>query len=160
MRFNTAIAGMMEFMNAVYKWPNRPRAALEPFVLLLAPYAPHIAEELWSRLGHGESLTYAQWPAYDEALLVQVRAPQRLCSLVFMRGCLGHGDSLTYAQWPAYDEALLVQVRAPQGLCCITREGLVQARVPPWRAFAGCCCLYGQRQGAHKCQLPPRTFYS
>jgi len=35
MRFNTAIAGMMEFMNAVYKWPNRPRAALEPFVLLL-----------------------------------------------------------------------------------------------------------------------------
>ncbi|KAF5837837.1 hypothetical protein DUNSADRAFT_3800 [Dunaliella salina] len=71
MRFNTAIAGMMEFMNAVYKWPNRPRAALEPFVLLLAPYAPHIAEELWAKLGHTESLTYAPWPQYDEALLVQ-----------------------------------------------------------------------------------------
>jgi len=71
MRFNTAIAGMMEFMNAVYKWPNRPRAALEPFVLLLAPYAPHVAEELWAKLGHTESLTYAQWPQYDEALLVQ-----------------------------------------------------------------------------------------
>lgn len=36
-------------MNAVYKWPSRPRGALAPFVLLLAPYAPHLAEELWAR---------------------------------------------------------------------------------------------------------------
>jgi leucyl-tRNA synthetase len=73
LRFNTAIAAMMEFMNAVYKWPNRPRAALTPFVLLLAPYAPHLAEELWSRLGNTQSLTYEPWPQHDEALLVQVR---------------------------------------------------------------------------------------
>ncbi len=48
----------------------RPRAALEPFVLLLAPYAPHLAEELWQLFGHPDSLTYAPWPQHDEALLV------------------------------------------------------------------------------------------
>lgn len=72
LRFNTGIAAMMEFMNTVYKWPNRPREALEPFVLLLAPYAPHLAEELWSQLGHKQSLTYESWPQHDESLLVQV----------------------------------------------------------------------------------------
>jgi hypothetical protein len=79
MRFNTAIAAMMEFVNGVYKWDSRPRAALVPFVLLLAPYAPHVAEELWERLGGSSgggggssagSLTYESWPQHDEALLV------------------------------------------------------------------------------------------
>jgi leucyl-tRNA synthetase len=54
----------------VYKWESRPRAALEPFVLLLAPYAPHVAEELWARLGHTASLAYEPWPEADESLLV------------------------------------------------------------------------------------------
>jgi leucyl-tRNA synthetase len=71
MRFNTAISAMMEFVNAATKWDTCPRALLEPFTLLLAPYAPHIAEELWSRLGHTESLTYAQWPQFDEQYMVQ-----------------------------------------------------------------------------------------
>jgi len=70
MRFNTALAAMMEFVNAVYKWPNRPRAALEPLPLLLAPYAPHLAEELWRMMDHAESLTYEPWPECDESLLV------------------------------------------------------------------------------------------
>lgn len=47
MRFNTGIAAMMEFVNGAYKWEQRPRRALEQFVLLLAPYAPHLAEEMW-----------------------------------------------------------------------------------------------------------------
>lgn len=47
MRFNTGIAAMMEFVNGAYKWDDRPKAALEQFVLLLAPYAPHLAEEMW-----------------------------------------------------------------------------------------------------------------
>ena len=47
MRFNTGIAAMMEFVNGAYKWEQRPRAVLEQFVLLLAPYAPHLAEEMW-----------------------------------------------------------------------------------------------------------------
>ena len=47
LRFNTGIAAMMEFVNGANKWSNTPRGAVEPFVLLLAPYAPHLAEELW-----------------------------------------------------------------------------------------------------------------
>ena len=71
MRFNTAISAMMEFVNAATKWGTCPRSVLEPFALLLAPYAPHVAEELWSRLGHAESLAYASWPAHEERHLVQ-----------------------------------------------------------------------------------------
>ena len=48
LRFNTGIAAMMEFVNGAFKWGGLPpRAVLEPFVLLLAPYAPHLAEEMW-----------------------------------------------------------------------------------------------------------------
>lgn len=71
LRFNTAIAAMMEFMNDAKKWDNKPREALQPLLLLLAPYAPHIAEECWSRCGHERSLTYVGWPQVDESLLVQ-----------------------------------------------------------------------------------------
>ena len=67
--FNTAIAAMMEFVNAANKWDAMPRQIMEPFVLLLSPFAPHLSEELWARLGHDESLAYADWPAYEEALL-------------------------------------------------------------------------------------------
>ena len=61
---------MMEFMNEASKWEGRPRQACEPLILMLSAYAPHIAEELWSRCGHGESLAYEAWPSFDEALLV------------------------------------------------------------------------------------------
>ena len=47
---------------------SRPRAVIEPFVLLLAPFAPHLAEELWHRLGHDETLAYESWPVGDEKL--------------------------------------------------------------------------------------------
>ena len=67
--FNTAIAAMMEFVNTVNKWDPVPRQIMEPFVLLLSPFAPHLSEELWARLGHDESLAYADWPEYEEALL-------------------------------------------------------------------------------------------
>jgi len=64
--FNTAIASMMEFVNAANKWDAVPRRTIEPFVKLLSPFAPHIAEELWARLGHDESIAYTDWPAFDE----------------------------------------------------------------------------------------------
>ncbi|MGD9645871.1 MAG: leucine--tRNA ligase [Pirellulales bacterium] len=67
--FNTAIAKMMEFVNYFTKLTPRPRACLEPFVLLLSPFAPHLAEELWQALGHGESLAYEPWPTWDEAAI-------------------------------------------------------------------------------------------
>jgi leucyl-tRNA synthetase len=69
--FNTAISAMMEFVNAVTAQESRPRALLEPFALLLAPYAPHLAEEIWERLGHAKSLAHENWPTYDASLLVE-----------------------------------------------------------------------------------------
>jgi leucyl-tRNA synthetase len=69
MRFNTGVAALMELTNAAYKWPQMPRAAAETLVLLLSPLAPHLAEELWQRLGHNESLAYHAWPVADPALL-------------------------------------------------------------------------------------------
>ena len=71
LRFNTAISAMMEFNNHLTSLAVRPRSVLDPFVLLLSPFAPHIAEELWQALGHSESLAYAAWPTYDPALLVE-----------------------------------------------------------------------------------------
>lgn len=64
--FNTGIARLMEFTNFFTKQPHRPKSVLEKFVLLLAPYAPHLAEELWSLLGHQETLTYEPWPTFEE----------------------------------------------------------------------------------------------
>ncbi len=68
MSFNTAIARMMEFVNFYTKEEVRPKSAMQDFVLLLAPYAPHLAEELWQLLGNAESLAYHAWPKFDEAL--------------------------------------------------------------------------------------------
>jgi leucyl-tRNA synthetase len=71
LRFNTAISQMMIFVNEVTKTDMRPRQLLEPFVLVVAPFAPHIAEELWHRLGHTASLAREPWPSYDQARLQQ-----------------------------------------------------------------------------------------
>jgi leucyl-tRNA synthetase len=69
LRFNTVISALMEFTNAANKWTSVPRSIAEKFVLLLAPLAPHIAEELWQRLGHAASLAYEPWPLFDEKYL-------------------------------------------------------------------------------------------
>jgi leucyl-tRNA synthetase len=65
LRFNTAIAQLMVFVSEVQHMPERPRALLEPFLLCLAPFAPHIAEELWHRLGHTDSIVLQRFPEYD-----------------------------------------------------------------------------------------------
>ncbi|HHM3092570.1 TPA: leucine--tRNA ligase [Staphylococcus aureus] len=68
--FNTAISQLMVFINECYKVDEVYKPYIEGFVKMLAPLAPHIGEELWSKLGHEESITYQPWPTYDEALLV------------------------------------------------------------------------------------------
>jgi leucyl-tRNA synthetase len=68
MDFNTAIARMMEFTNFFTKQSVRPIAVMEQFVLILSPFAPHIAEELWQLLGHKKTLAYEPWPKHDEVL--------------------------------------------------------------------------------------------
>ena len=69
-RFNTSISRLMEFTNAFTSQDVRPKSAMKTFVLLLAPLAPHLAEELWEALGETESLAYAPWPIFDPADLI------------------------------------------------------------------------------------------
>jgi leucyl-tRNA synthetase len=68
--FNTAISAMMVLTNHLTGLAEIPREAAESLTLLLAPFAPHLAEELWKRLGHGESLAHHAWPSFDPALCV------------------------------------------------------------------------------------------
>ena len=71
LRFNTAISAMMILLNTLEDLRPLPRSAIEPFILLLAPFAPHICEELWQRLGHPRSLAYAPWPRFDPQALIE-----------------------------------------------------------------------------------------
>ena len=66
LRFNTAISRLMEFVNFFTTQETRPKSCMEGFALLLAPLAPHFAEELWRALGHDQSLAYESWPVFDE----------------------------------------------------------------------------------------------
>lgn len=70
LRFNTAISQLMIFINEAYKVDSIPKEAAENFVQMLSPLAPHIAEELWERLGNSEGISYVSWPTYDEAWTV------------------------------------------------------------------------------------------
>jgi leucyl-tRNA synthetase len=69
LRFNTAVAKLIELTNGLTRLAGTPREVAEPLVLMLSPVAPHLAEELWRRLGHEGSLAYADFPAPDPALL-------------------------------------------------------------------------------------------
>lgn len=71
LRFNTAISQMMVFINDAYKAETLPKEYVEGFVKMIAPVAPHIGEELWSKLGYSETITYASWPTFDESKLVE-----------------------------------------------------------------------------------------
>jgi leucyl-tRNA synthetase len=75
MRFNTAISALMVFVNEAMTWEIKPAALLRDFLILLQPFAPHLAEELWEKLqGSGftsGSLSYAAWPKFDPSLLVE-----------------------------------------------------------------------------------------
>ncbi|MEJ2542706.1 MAG: class I tRNA ligase family protein [Calditrichaceae bacterium] len=69
LQFNTAIAAMMIFVNEATNWKDRPKSVMNPFILLLFPFAPHIAEELWTRLGNSGNPIYHAWPTYSDKYL-------------------------------------------------------------------------------------------
>src|SRR6202035_5137553 len=71
LRFNTAIAELIKLNNEMTGLPHVPRRLAENYTLLLAPFAPHIAEEIWERLGHHKSLTRRPWPTYDRTRLTE-----------------------------------------------------------------------------------------
>jgi leucyl-tRNA synthetase len=71
MRFNTGIAELIKLNNELTHMPAIPRELAENFTLMLAPFAPHIAEEIWSHLGHTKTLTHRPWPEYDPKKLAE-----------------------------------------------------------------------------------------
>jgi leucyl-tRNA synthetase len=100
--FNTAIARMMEFVNHFTKETVRPKKGMESLVLVLSPFAPHMAEELWQALGHSESLAYESWPTYDESLTrsSEIEVPLQIngklrAKIVVPADC--NGEQLEYA---------------------------------------------------------------
>jgi leucyl-tRNA synthetase len=70
LNFNTAISQMMVYINDLSKLETLPREAWEPLILMVAPYAPHLAEELWEKAGHKPSVANVGWPKYDEAMTI------------------------------------------------------------------------------------------
>ena len=70
MRFNTAISALMILSNELTKLSVIPEEALEALLLCLCPFAPHISEEIWERMGHETSIALAEWPSFDEAMCV------------------------------------------------------------------------------------------
>ncbi|MBU0717509.1 MAG: leucine--tRNA ligase, partial [Planctomycetes bacterium] len=66
LKLNTAIAAIFDFVNFMTPLTKRPRRVIDPFVLVLSPFTPHLGEELWQRLGHEDSLVEEPWPKWDE----------------------------------------------------------------------------------------------
>jgi leucyl-tRNA synthetase len=71
MQFNTAISALMIFVNEARQWDALPVDIAKPFVKLLSPFAPHIAEELWTYLGSDKTIAYEEWPKLNEEYLVE-----------------------------------------------------------------------------------------
>ena len=94
LEFNTGIAQMMIFINEAYKQDKCYRKLWEPFVLLIAPYAPHLAEEMWSILGKTETLAFESWPEWVEELtkddekeiVVQINGKVVRCKMLLAAG--------------------------------------------------------------------------
>ncbi|MDY7011763.1 MAG: leucine--tRNA ligase, partial [Planctomycetota bacterium] len=103
MKFNTAIAAMMEFVNVVFKTGVISKTQAGRFVLVLAPLAPHLAEELWQQLGHERSLAHESWPVYNESLLVKatvelaVQVNGRMRGRITVPADAGEDDIITTA---------------------------------------------------------------
>ena len=124
--FNTAISRMMEFTNAMTASEVRPRSVMEPFVLLLSPFAPHIAEELWELLGHGETLAYRAWPTYDEAHLIEneIEIPVQINGKVRARIKIpAEGDQATMQQLAETDEQVQHHLEGKQVIKVIAVPG-------------------------------------
>jgi leucyl-tRNA synthetase len=104
LRFNTAIAEMMVFVNEATKATAVPRNWFEMFVKILSPFAPHLAEELWQRLGHTHTIAFEPWPAHDEAklardvMVIAVQVGGKLRGQIEVAPDAGEADILAAAQ--------------------------------------------------------------
>jgi leucyl-tRNA synthetase len=107
--YNTSVAAMMEYMNTLRKGERSiHRSEVEPLVQLVAPFAPHIAEELWERLGHERSVFDSGWPAFDEALAREDSVQLAVQVNGKMRG------TISIARDASQDDAMAAALREPQ----------------------------------------------
>jgi leucyl-tRNA synthetase len=106
--YNTAVAAMMEYINVVRKGDRTPhRDEVEPLVQLVSPFAPHLAEELWERLGHSGSVFDGGWPAYDQDLARQLKIDLPVQVNGKMRGTINVAPDVSQ------DDALAVALATP-----------------------------------------------
>jgi leucyl-tRNA synthetase len=104
MGFNTAISRMMEFVNAFTKDAQRPKVMLRPLVIMLAPFAPHIAEELWQALGGVDSVSFESWPTHEpkwvvaEVIEVPVQIQGKLRGKIFVSPAATQSEMLLAAK--------------------------------------------------------------
>jgi leucyl-tRNA synthetase len=113
LRFNTAIAKLIELNNAVTKLDSTPRSVAEPLVLMASPLVPHVAEELWRLLGHDETLAYEPFPTADPTMLVDdtIEVPVQVNGKVRSRITVATGaDAATIEAAALADEKVVAAV--------------------------------------------------
>jgi leucyl-tRNA synthetase len=128
LKFNTAIAALIDLNGAMLGWPAVPRAVAEAFVVMLSPLAPHMAEELWSKLGHARSLAHEPWPEHDESIAAD---PQIEIPVQVMGRVRGHVTVAADADAAAIEAAALAdeKVRAHTAGKTIRRVVVVPGRL-------------------------------
>lgn len=116
--FNTAIARMMEFVNFYTRQDQRPTEHMQQFVLLLSPFAPHIAEELWQALGHRTTLAYEPWPQFDPSLTVEstIEIPVQIMGKVRSRIMVARGTSKDDLEKLALADERMVELLAGKSI--------------------------------------------
>ena len=125
-KFNTAISAMMECLNQAYKETEIARADAERFLLLLAPYAPHMVEELWSHFGHTESVYRVSWPTYDPACVAETQVIYSLMTNGKLRDTLSVDESCTQEEVVAQAKTQLARYLEGQ---VIRKEIFVRGKV-------------------------------
>jgi leucyl-tRNA synthetase len=127
MAFNTSISKLMEFTNYFFKCDRRPKAAMEQFVLLLSPLAPHLAEELWQLLGHDKSLAYEPWPKFDPAAVREdsVEIPVQINGKLRARIEVPNGADAATMEQAAKDDVRIAEL--------LTGKTIVKCVVVPGR---------------------------
>lgn len=129
LRVNTVVAKLIEYVNYLTKnYPDgAPRAAVEPIAVMVAPVAPHIAEELWSRLGHEDTITFEQFPSFDEKYLVddEIELPVQVNGKVKSR--------VQVAADVSQDDAVAAALADDKVLAAIGEKSVVKQIVVPGR---------------------------
>ncbi len=129
MKFNTAVAAMMELVNQAYKEPTITKESAEKIVLLTAPYAPHICEELWEKLGHSQMIAHESWPTFDASYFQEDKVTIAIMVNGKKRGLL------TLSKQASQQEALQLAKEDPGVKKHLDNQKLIKEIFVPGRAI-------------------------